>query len=706
MTTLIATLGATWQVIPEIVGLVLPDACPIYKDHPQQEQLEDLRRLCGQPQAVDTELWVITSSSLRTQDGIKKIREWNSRLPSPLAITFFIAADTDEVTSESELKALQELVLRVMLQATERGEVICSLAGGRKTMSADLQYAASVFGARALLHIVAPEPLPEPLRSNDPEFWSRPLSKDLSGQLLPAFIGHYERRETLDIDPPFLSKQYPLGKTQDGDCVTVTITDNALASQLIERERQAGQLLSNYLTTVANAEKHENWRHLYRLPPNDIERLRKIRVSAQHEALIRSLPKAELHCHLGGLPDLDQQIAIGTAVWQTLAEERRNYLLDELKPLLSAEEWPWDWPQQYLRNQVDPLQKAERAACLLTQARRHQLQYNLYESYGSRIQLAEHKHGFSAYERPGELTGSSILGHPAAIAAYCQAIHAYTARENIVYLELRGSPHKYQPENPLEWLANFYRVLIETSPGNCEYRFIWILDRRQKNIDEIVNLAVAARQAPQLEDFVVGLDLAGDEKQTQPEELAPAFKPAFAQCLTLTIHAGEGQPADNIWQAAYHLHADRIGHGLTLAEKPELLTRFRNRNICLELCPTSNIEVIGYRHPAISETQYLKSYPISTLWNSGVPLTINTDNPGISRTNLTREYLVAAELWEGMTLWDCLAIIKQGFVHAMAPAEIRESLLKNQDVRVYSIIENWLLSAPQLPTHIPDHLST
>lgn len=283
------------------------------------------------------------------------------------------------------------------------------------------------------------------------------------------------------------------------------------------------------------------------------------------------------------------------------------------------------------------------------------------------------------------------------MAAYCQAIHAYTACENIVYLELRGSPHKYQPESPLEWLANFYRVLIETSPGNCEYRFIWILDRRQKNIDHIVNLAVKAKQQTQLKDFVVGLDLAGDERQTQPEELAPAFKPAFAQCLTLTIHAGEGQPADNIWQAAYHLHADRIGHGLTLVEKPELLTRFRNRNICLELCPTSNIEVIGYAHPGIPETHGLENYPISTLWNSGVALTINTDNPGISRTSLTREFLLAAELWGDMTLWDCLAIIKQGFVHAMAPADSRERLLKDSDIQVYHEIEDWLRKPSNLP---------
>lgn len=142
MNTLIATLGASWQVIPEIVALIQPAACPLYQNHPQQHKLAELQHQCGHPNTQPNQLWIITSSSERTAQGIQRIKDWNQQLPQPLPITFFIAENTDDVTTEQELKALQELVFRVVLKASELGSVICSLAGGRKTMSADLQHAA------------------------------------------------------------------------------------------------------------------------------------------------------------------------------------------------------------------------------------------------------------------------------------------------------------------------------------------------------------------------------------------------------------------------------------------------------------------------------------------------------------------------------------------------------------------------------------
>ncbi|MBV5332905.1 hypothetical protein JZU54_04955, partial [bacterium] len=97
-------------------------------------------------------------------------------------------------------------------------------------------------------------------------------------------------------------------------------------------------------------------------------------------------------------------------------------------------------------------------------------------------------------------------------------------------------------------------------PPSPLIRFVWILDRRQRHeLPGIVDSAV--RAFADSADFLVGLDLAGDESQGKPEQLAPSFIAAFRECLPITIHAGEGEAADNIWQAAYHLHADRIGHG-------------------------------------------------------------------------------------------------------------------------------------------------
>jgi adenosine deaminase len=193
---------------------------------------------------------------------------------------------------------------------------------------------------------------------------------------------------------------------------------------------------------------------------------------------------------------------------------------------------------------------------------------------------------------------------------------------------------------------------------------------------------------------MLGLDLAGDEASSTPEQLAAHFTPAFANCLPITIHAGEGEAAHNIWQAAYHLHADRIGHGLTLAQQPLLAARFRDRGICLELCPTSNREVVGFADPAYPESASLPRYPLRAFMQMGLPLTLCTDNPAISHTTLAEEFLAAARMSEGsLSQWECLALMRQAFVHAFLPSAEREALLKRVDAQVFASLSR------QEPTH-------
>ncbi|MBM4200350.1 MAG: adenosine deaminase, partial [Gammaproteobacteria bacterium] len=331
--------------------------------------------------------------------------------------------------------------------------------------------------------------------------------------------------------------------------------------------------------------------------------------------------------------------------------------------------------------------RAHRAAALLVAACDRQLAANLYGVSEPRVALkARHRLGFAAYERPGELSGSALLGHPAALAAYAHAIVRGAVTEGLAYVELRGSPQKYG--DALIFLRAFRAALVDAAASlpaerQPRFRFTIIADRRDReSIDGVVALAVAAKEA--LPHFIAGLDLAGDEGTTRPEEIAPSFTRAFEVCLPVTIHAGEGEKADAIWQAAYHLHADRIGHGLTLGEHQQLATRFRDRGICLELCPTSNREVVGFHDPVVPESAGLPEYPLAALWAQGLPLTLCTDNPGIARTTLSGEFLAAARMSPaGLRVWDALAMIKQGFVHAFLPSDEKERLLKRADAAVY-----------------------
>ena len=689
---LICTLGASWPVIPEVYGFLAPDRLPLYRHHPDAETLD--RQYKDQGLVAPDEIWVCTTLGKATQTGIANLLAWQARLPA-IPLRIWQAAATDELASQAECERFRELLLRVCLLAhdtADGGQVTLSLAGGRKTMSADLQWAGSLLGCQALIHVVGLA-LPAPLREATPALMGGPLPTDLACCLMPVVTGDGRRSELLDVDldgaGPVTSDRFPVPLAESGQPVVWSVADAPrLIDELRRREQVGSQLLGNFLESLARDEHHENWRSLYRLPPRLIQSLRETRLAPVHRDWLLSLPKADLHRHLGGCLSLADQRAVGEAIWDAMSATEHMAARDAVRPLLDADEWPWDWPAQV----KDHAPRSHAAAALLTQVGEARLWRNLYSASEPRLALRDGARGFSAYERPGELSGSAVLGHPAAHRPYAAAVVRQAVEEGLAYLELRGSPQKYG--NGLGFLQSFHVALSEAlqlqpAEQRPRIRFVLIADRRDPaRAREVIELALAAQA--EMPDFIAGLDLAGDERETPPSAIAGDFLPAFEACLPLTIHAGEGEAADAIWQAAYHLHADRIGHGLTLGDHPQLAARFRDRGICLELCPSSNREVVGFRDPDFPDSAAMPVYPLRTLWEAGLPLTLCTDNPGISRTTLVDEYLTAARMVDGLSIWDALAMMRQAFIHAFLPVGERETLIKQTDARIYrAVLDEW-----------------
>lgn len=688
---LLCTLGASWAVVPEIYGFVSPDKLPLYRNHPNKDALDCLLREY-QLQPVD-EIWVCTTQGQVTQKSLDQLLRWRDLLPDGPVLRLWQAESTQELMTQHECRHIQELIVRATLTAHEHargGQVVLSLAGGRKTMSADLQWAATVFGCQALLHVIGAEykEMPENLKAAEPKLFTAPLSAENCAAVMPLITGRTQRSDLLDIQMDgtgaVTTELYPLPLPEPGQCVLWPKPELWLEQELKKREKTGSRLLGNYLLELSRQEKHENWRSLYRLPPRQINALRQTPLDGRHRRWLERLPKADLHRHLGGCLSLEDQRKVGLALWQTLSPAERNEALAAVQPLLkeTRKNWQWNWVD-LIKTGAD---KAHRAAALLVEAGDRQLEANLWRATEPRVALKQSALGFQAYERPGELAGSTLLSAPAAIPCYTECIVRHSIEEGLAYVELRGSPQKYG--DGLRFLDYFYRALqqalaslpIEQKP---EFRFIIIADRRNGGqLKDTISMAVEAKR--HWPDFVVGLDMAGDEKVPVAEDIGEWFLPAFEVCLPITIHAGEGEAAKSIWQAAYHLHADRIGHGLTLNDSPELAERFRNRDICLELCPTSNVEVVGYKLPGRPETLSYPEYPLMALWDKGLPLTLCTDNPGISRTTLSNEYLTAAAMSEGaLSLWHVLAMIKQGFVHGFLSEKDKEALLKTCDAQIY-----------------------
>jgi adenosine deaminase len=704
---LLCTLGASWAVIPEIYAFLAPRQLPLYQHHPQQAGIAKLRD-DYQLQAPD-EIWVCTTQGEQTQNSLIQLQNWIQCCPQPPVLRIWQAEQTNQLDSQQECAAIRELIVRACLKAHQFansdellataakdkttqtvGQVVLSLAGGRKTMSADMQWAGSLFGCQALLHVISAETLPDQLRSPQPELLTQALPAELAGLIMPLIAGQNTRSDLLDITVdtvgPIHSANYPLPLPAPNRIALFSDSTTALTCELNKREKASSRLFGNYLLEISRDERHENWRSLYRLPPRRIDQLRNTMLTDQHRDWLISLPKADLHRHLGGCLDLDAQRRVAQAIWQNLSPDEQTQALQTCQPLLNKTDWQWQWPYQLKDKGI----RSHNSAALLLHASTEQLQHNLWGATEPRFALKDHHYGFTAYERPGELTGSALLSHPASIKPYAQAIVQQAITEGLAYIELRGSPQKYG--DGLAFLQQFHQALMAAlaslpTTNKPQFRFIIIADRRADAtvLQQTINLSVTAKQ--QLPDFVVGLDMAGDEQQTQPEQIASLFTPAFEYCLPITIHAGEGEPAESIWQAAYHLHADRIGHGLTLNDNDKLAQRFRDRNICLELCPSSNREVVGFYDPRYPASQNYPQYPLLELWNKGLPLTLCTDNPGISRTTLADEYLTAAAMTNHqLSLWDVLAMIKQGFVYSFLSGSSKETLLKQVDAQLYQLL--------------------
>ncbi|XID94040.1 adenosine deaminase [Paenibacillaceae bacterium WGS1546] len=248
----------------------------------------------------------------------------------------------------------------------------------------------------------------------------------------------------------------------------------------------------------------------------------------------------------------------------------------------------------------------------------------------------------------------------------CEAVEQASAHR-VRYLEVRFAPRLHAQAGLSADLA-IGHVIRGLNRGESRYdvkaRAIAICMRNHSPGDNLEVVEAAARYYGK---GLVAIDLAGDEAAYPASLFREVFERARERGIPYTIHAGEAAGADSIEEAVLRLGAQRIGHGVRLKENERLLNIVRERKIPLELCPTSNIQtkaVAGW-----------EAYPIREYFERGLTLTVNTDNPGVSGTDITKEYVAIAEKF-GFTLDEIVALLRNGieasFLEPGEKAELRE----------------------------------
>ena len=146
-------------------------------------------------------------------------------------------------------------------------------------------------------------------------------------------------------------------------------------------------------------------------------------------------------------------------------------------------------------------------------------------------------------------------------------------------------------------------------------------------------LRIALDERP---DGLISFGLGGPEIGVPRPQFKPYFDQARAAGLRSVPHAGETTGPETIWDAVRELGAERIGHGISAVRDPALLAYLAERQIGMEVCPTSNV-----RTRAVAS---IDEHPLRQLTAAGLLVTINSDDPPMFGTTLDDEYAVAARL--------------------------------------------------------------
>jgi len=160
-------------------------------------------------------------------------------------------------------------------------------------------------------------------------------------------------------------------------------------------------------------------------------------------------------------------------------------------------------------------------------------------------------------------------------------------------------------------------------------RIQWIFDAVRhfgvEHVREVLRWAIRFR-----ERGVVSFGIGGDEAGGPAELFVDIFHEAREAGLRLTAHAGEAVGPESIRKAIELLGTERIGHGLTAIQDPEVMALLRDRRIPLEVCPTSNV--------ATGLVARLEDHPLPRFLEAGLVVTLNSDDPAMFGTSLQQEF--------------------------------------------------------------------
>jgi len=218
-----------------------------------------------------------------------------------------------------------------------------------------------------------------------------------------------------------------------------------------------------------------------------------------------------------------------------------------------------------------------------------------------------------------------------------------SAKQNIRLFEVRFSPDWAFHGHNLDWDTCLEGLLRARERAERAFEmaigYIAITSRSMGPDSCVKTVDWAIRQ----KDHILGIDLADAEYEHPIREFVKPVMKAKEAGLKVTIHSGENTPASAVVDTIHAVDPDRIGHGIHIIEDSYAVELVKERGLTLEVNPWSNY--------LTNSVRTIEEHPLKKLFDLGVRVTINSDDPEVLETNLNNEYRIAHEIL-GMSIED------------------------------------------------------
>jgi adenosine deaminase/aminodeoxyfutalosine deaminase len=271
------------------------------------------------------------------------------------------------------------------------------------------------------------------------------------------------------------------------------------------------------------------------------------------------------------------------------------------------------------------------------------------------------------------VTGRLITPEDYELAAWRMMEHL--AAQGVVHTEVYisvGVIYRWRDHNPAAFEPIFAGLERARARGERELglSLYWIFDAvRHFTVPEAERVFLKAAELKPAHPSIIGIGLGGDERRTGSQPFRILYTEAKDAGLRLTNHAGETTGPEAIWEALA-IGSERIGHALSALQDEKLIHELKAREVPLELCPTSNART--------GVCPSIAAHPLRRLFDLGLLVTLNSDDPAFFGSDLAGEFLLA-HTEQQFTRDELRQLARNSFRASFLPEEAKAAWLARID---------------------------